>query len=149
MFCKNNYLILILDNRITALVINCKLSKLHSQKFKLATAISRCRRVKKPSDTVVVHVDVYFIALADTGWLLMAQSHCTGPGVEPGTGPATKGYYILYRTAHTALGPGRENRPIVSCCTSPVSCTCPRPVPMQCERAIRLLGAAKAWLTVA
>ena len=40
---------------------------------------------------------------------LMARSHCTGPG--PGTGmglkPRAMGYYILYRTVHTAQGQGQ------------------------------------------
>ena len=38
-----------------------------------------------------------------------------------------------YRQCECAMMQGQEPGPIVSCCASPVSCTCPGPIPLQCE----------------
>ena len=63
-------------------------------------------------------------------WILMAYSHCMGPGT---TGPN-----ILYRNVHTGPRPGKEPRPIASFCAGPVPCICPGPILLQCEQAISI-----------
>ena len=42
---------------------------------------------------------------------IMARSHCTEPGIGPGTGTGQLGYHILCCTVHTVAGPGMGTRP--------------------------------------
>ena len=69
------------------------------------------------------------------GNMIMAYSHCnwTGPGQIQGMWLGAMGPNIWYRNVHTGLKQGKEPGSIVSCCTGPVSCTCPAPVPVHCE----------------
>ena len=70
----------------------------------------------------------------------MAHTHCTRPGTGTGqgTGHGMMDFYIVLCTAHAILRLGSRTEPIVCYCASPVPCTAPGPVPVQCDQVIRL-----------
>ena len=55
---------------------------------------------------------------------VMVNTHSTGLG--------TMDSYIMLCTVHTTQGLGKEPEPTVSYCASPIPCTGPSPVPVQC-----------------
>ena len=61
----------------------------------------------------------------------MAHTHCKGPG--QGTGLGTMDFYIMLCTVHTTLRLGSGPEPTVSYCASPIHCTGPGLVHVQCD----------------
>ena len=77
--------------------------------------------------------NIFFLQNPGRKICLMARSHCTGPkpwvGLETELG--TMGYFILYRTVHSAKGPGMGPDPLSP--IVPVPFLVPVPVPFPCN----------------